>query len=134
MNAYRILVKGIVKRDDKYLIVEKWYDDNIMDPYQWEFLDGEAEFGESPDVAVIRMIQEQTGLIAEVARVLYTWTFMIGSECNLGLAYLCLTEQDEEDVILSEELNDAKWIEAIDFEKYIHNQRMLDDLEKADLF
>ena len=59
---------------------------------------------------------------------------MIGSECNLGLAYLCLTEQDEEDVILSEELNDAKWIEAIDFEKYIHNQRMLDDLEKADLF
>ena len=134
MNAYRILVKGIVKRDDKYLIVEKWYDDNIMDPYQWEFLDGEAEFGESPDVAVIRMIQEQTGLIAEVARVLYTWTFMIGSECNLGLAYLCLTEQDEEDVILSEELNDAKWIEAIDCEKYIHNQRMLDDLEKADLF
>ena len=46
MNAYRILVKGIVKKDDRYLIVEKWYDDNIMDPYQWEFLDGEAEFGE----------------------------------------------------------------------------------------
>ena len=33
MNAYRILVKGIVKKDDRYLIVEKWYDDNIMDPH-----------------------------------------------------------------------------------------------------
>ena len=79
MNAYRILVKGIVKKDDRYLIVEKWYDDNIMDPYQWEFLDGEAEFGESPDVAVVRMIQEQTGLTAEIDRILYTWTFMVGS-------------------------------------------------------
>lgn len=59
---------------------------------------------------------------------------MIGSECNLGLAYLCLTEQDEDDVVLSEELHDAKWIEAIDFENYIHNERMLKDLEKAELY
>lgn len=49
MNRYRILVKGIVQKDDKFLAVEKWYDDNIIDPYQWEFVDGETEFGESPD-------------------------------------------------------------------------------------
>ena len=79
-------------------------------------------------------IQEQTGLITEVDRVLYTWTFMIGSECNLGLAYLCLTEQNEDEVVLSEELNDAKWIDYMDFEKYIHNKRMLEDLEKAELY
>lgn len=134
MNKYRILVKGIVQRDNKYLAVEKWYDDNIMEPYQWEFIDGEAEFGESPDKAVVRTIQEQTGLITEVDRVLYTWTFMIGSEYNLGLAYLCLTEQNEDEVVLSEELNDAKWIDYMDFEKYIHNKRMLEDLEKAELY
>ena len=118
MNKYRILVKGIVQRGNKFLIVEKWYDDNIVEPYQWEFIDGEAEFGESPDAAVIRIIQEQTGLTAVVGGVLYTWTVMIGTECNLGLTYLCLTEQDEDDVILSEELHDAKWIEGIEFEEY----------------
>ena len=134
MNKYRILVKGIVQRDNKYLAVEKWYDDYIMEPYQWVFIDGEAEFCESPDKAVVRTIQEQTGLITEVDRVLYTWTFMIGSECNLGLAYLCLTEQNEDEVVLSEELNDAKWIDYMDFEKYIHNKRMLEDLEKAELY
>ena len=122
------------RQDNKYLAVEKWYDDNIMEPYQWEFIDGEAEFGESPDKAVVRTIQEQTGLITEVDRVLYTWTFMIGSECNLGLAYLCRTEQNEDEVVLSEELNDAKWIDYMDFEKYIHNKRMLEDLEKAELY
>ena len=132
MEKYRILVKGIVKRDGKFLLVQKWFDDNIADPYRWEFIDGEAEFGESPDEAVIRITHEQTGITAFVDRILYTWTFMLGSECSLGIAYLCLT--DEDNVILSEELNDAKWIEGMDFEEYIHNKRMLEDLEKAELY
>ena len=134
MNAYRILVKGIVKRDDKYLIIEKWYDDNIMDPYQWEFLDGEAEFGESPDVAVIRMIQEQTGLTAEVDRILYTWTFMVGSVCSLGLTYLCYTDMEEDDVQLSEDLHDCRWVSADEFGEFRCKQRMLEDIEKAELY
>lgn len=133
-NKYRILVKGIVQKDNRYLIVEKWYDDNIVSPYQWEFIDGEAEFGELPDSAVVRIIQEQTGLTSVVDRILYTWTFMIGSECNLGLAYLCLTDMDEDSVILSEDLNDAKWIDADEFSDYIHNKRMLEDLEAAEIY
>ena len=39
---------------------------------------------------------------------------MIGTECNLGLAYLCLTDYDEDNIILSEDLNNAKWIEGIE--------------------
>ena len=133
-NRYRILVKGIVQKDNKFLIVEKWYDDNIVDPYQWEFIDGEAEFGESPDAAVVRIIQEQTGLTSVVDRILYTWTFMIGSECNLGLSYLCLTDLDEDTVVLSEDLNNAKWIEADEIEDYINNKRMIEDLKNAELY
>ena len=133
-SRYRILVKGIVRRGDRFLLVEKWYDDNIVEPYQWEFIDGEAEFGESPDNAVIRTIQEQTGLNVVIDRILYTWTFMMGPVCNLGLTYLCLTDMEEDDVVIPEDLHDAKWIEPEDFPDYIHNQRMLDDLEKADLY
>ncbi len=133
-NRYRILVKGIVHRGNEFLTVQKWYDDNIIEPYQWEFIDGVAEFGESPDAAVVRVIQEQTGLTSVVDRILYTWTFMIGSECNLGIAYLCLTDMEEEDVILSEELNDAKWIDPEQFGKYISNKRMLEDLERAEIY
>ena len=133
-NRYRILVKGIVQKDNKFLIVEKWYDDNIVDPYQWEFIDGEAEFGESPDAAVVRIIQEQTGLTSVVDRILYTWTFMIGSECNLGLSYLCLTDMDEDTVVLSEDLNNAKWIEADEIEDYINNKRMIEDLKNAEFY
>ena len=132
MERYRILVKGIVKKDNKFLVVQKWFDDNISDPYIWEFIDAESEFWESPDIAVIRAINEQTVITAIVDRILYTWTFVLGTECSLGLAYLCLT--DEDDVILSEELNGAEWIEGMDFDKYIHNKSMLEDLEKAELY
>lgn len=134
MGKYRILVKGVIQKDNKYLVVEKWYDDNIANPYQWEFIDGEAEFGESPDAAVVRIIHEQTGLNVVIERILYTWTFMIGSECNLGLAYQCLTDQEYENVILSEELRDAKWLETDEFADYIKNQRILDDLENAEVY
>ena len=134
MNKFGIKVKGIVKNNDKFLILRKWYDDRITEPYQWEFVDGETEFGESPDAAVLRIIQEQTGLIAVVDRILYTWTFMIGSECNLGIAYLCLTEMEEDAVQLSEDLHDAQWITSAEFDDLINNKRMLADLQQADVY
>ena len=133
-HQYRILVKGIVHRENRYLIVEKFFDDNIVEPYQWEFMDGVAEFGESPDLAVARIIQEQSGLSVVIDRILYTWTVMIGSECTLGLAYLCLTDMEEDEVVVSEELNDAKWIDSEEFPDYIKNKRMLGDLQNAELF
>ena len=43
MSKFRVLVKGIVQYQDSYLAVERWYDDRIFDPYQWEFIDGEMD-------------------------------------------------------------------------------------------
>lgn len=131
MDKYKIMVKGIVQYNDKYLIVEKWYDDRIVDPYQWEFVDGKVEFGESPDKGVIRLIQQSTGLGAEISKILYTWSFMMGDVCNLGITYLCLSASEE--VILSEELNSYKWITKEEFGDYIDNKAMLQDIEKAEL-
>ena len=59
---------------------------------------------------------------------------MIGSECNLGLAYLCQTDMDEDSVVLTEDSKAFKWIEADEFSEYIQNKRMLDDLERAELY
>ena len=41
---------------------------------------------------------------------------------------------EEDEVILSEELHDAKWIEPSQFDEYINNKRMLADLEKAEIY
>ncbi|WP_455716764.1 NUDIX domain-containing protein [Anaerosporobacter sp.] len=131
MNKYRIIVKGIVKSLDKYLIVEKWFDDRIQDPYQWGFIDGEIKFGESPDRAVIRIITEDTGLYAQIDRLLYTWSFMAGDTYTIGISYLCLAGMD--DIMLSEELHNYKWITKEEFDQYIENQNMLDDIDSVEL-
>jgi len=129
MDKYRIVVKGIVQQADKYLVVSKWYDDRVSEPFSWEFIDGEIEFGENPDKAVLRIIQEQTGLSANIDRILYTWSFMTGDVFNIGISYLCIVAFDE--VIISEELLDSRWVERIELENYI-DQRILEDMEKAE--
>lgn len=130
MGQYRILVKGIVQYMDKYLVVEKWYDDNIAEPYQWEFVDGVAEFGETPDHAVLRELYEKTHIDAEISRPLYTWGVITGEIYNLGIAYLCIAAEDE--VILSDELHNYDWIDREQFEEYISNTHVLADLARAE--
>lgn len=130
MKKYRILVKGIVKMDDRYLIVRKWFDDRVEQPYQWGFIDGVIEFGEEPDKAVLRHIQEQTFLTTTIDRILYTWTFTTGDTFNIGISYLCIATLDA--VQLSEELVDYKWIKKEEFEQYI-DKRILEDIERSDL-
>lgn len=129
MDKYRILVKGIVKLDDRYLIVSKWFDDRVAQPYQWGFLDGAIEFGEDPDKAVLRLIQEQTFLSTTMDRILYTWNFTTGDTFNIGITYLCITTLDT--VLLSEELVDYQWIRKEEFEQYI-DKKVLEDIERVD--
>ena len=49
MSKISVKVKGIVECNGKYLLIQKWYDDNIVTPYKWEFVDCELEGGKSPD-------------------------------------------------------------------------------------
>ena len=129
MEKYKIIVKGIVKYEDKYLIVERWYDDRIEEPYQWEFLDGQVNFGEAPDKAVIRNIAEKTGINAYIGRILYTWSFMMGDVQNIGLSYLCETAEDE--VVLSEDLIEYKWVTKEEIKQYITNTSVLEDIDRS---
>lgn len=131
MEKYKIMVKGIVLYEDKYLLVERWYDDRIPEPYQWEFIDGKLIFGEEPEKGVIRLIFESTGLSVYVNRILYTWSFMVGDVCNIGISFLCNSTRD--DVVLCEELHDFKWVTKEEIGTYISNSAVMADIEKAEL-
>lgn len=131
MTKHRILVKCVVNYGSEYLLLKKWYDDRIDDPYQWEFADGEVEFGEAPERAAERIVTEATGLTAEAARPLYTWQYTLGEVSNIGICYL-LHAHDTETVI-SEEYADAVWVDRFSFGEYIQNKKLLRDIERADL-
>ena len=130
MEKYKVLVKGVIRNEDKFLLVKRWYDDRVLEPYQWGFIDGAIEFGEAPDKAVLRCITEQTELTATIERILYTWSFATGDTFNIGITYLCRATVDE--VILSEDLVDRSWVRKEEFENYL-DRKILDDIEEAEL-
>ena len=131
MSKFRILVKGIVQYQDRFLAVERWYDDRIFEPYQWEFIDGEMEFGETPEKAVERIVAEKVGIPVQTDRPLYTWGFTAGEICTVGVAFLCDAQTDV--VVLSEELHDSKWVEKEELSSVITNKAVVKDIEEAGL-
>lgn len=88
MKKYGIKIKSIVKCNDKFLIVERWYDDRIEEPYQWEFLDTDLEDDELPETACMRVIAESTGInSARIVSMAYSWKYQLGDNNYLGLAF-----------------------------------------------
>lgn len=131
MEKHRIVVKCVVNYGSDYLLLKKWYDDRIDNPFQWEFPDGEVEFGESPEHAAERIVAETTGLTAEAARPLYTWQYTLGEVSNIGICYLLYAHN--QDTVISEEYAEVAWVNRFCFADYIENRNLLNDIERAAL-
>lgn len=129
-NVY-IKIKGIIKKDDRYLVLKRWVDDRIPDPFVWEFIDGQLEHGESPDEGVLRQIREQIGVEGTIEKIEYTWSQMLGDTQCVGIAYLCSIEAEDDSFEMSEEYGGFEWIKREEFPYYIENRYVLNDLEKA---
>ena len=134
MGDVFVRVKGIIKREDKYLLVKRWVDDRIPDPFVWEFVDTEVNHGEAPDDAVLRAIHEMLSIHGKIEKIEYTWTNLLGDTQCIGIAYICsIQEKDEGDIVLPEEYGEYKWVTRDMFEEYIENQFLLNDLKDKKL-
>lgn len=127
MSEFRIKVKGIVEYEGRYLLMKKWYDDNITAPYKWEFADAEVKFGNSPENTVLDAVKDKAGLDVILDKILYTWSYIVGEIQYLGIAYLCRAEEDI--VVLSEELLEYVWVKPEEFTNYIDNNMVLHDIK-----
>lgn len=125
-----VRVKGIIKRENKYLLIKRWVDDRIPDPFVWEFLDTEVNHGEAPDDAVLRAVHEFLSIDGKIEKIEYTWSNMLGDTHCIGIAYICSISEDEErNIVLSEEYGEYEWVTREQFEEYIENQFVLQDLK-----
>jgi nucleoside triphosphatase len=128
-NTY-VRVKGIIKKGDTYLLIKRWVDDRIPDPFVWEFIDAEVNHGESPDDTVLRAIRDLLSVEGKIDKIEYTWSNLLGDTHCVGIAYLCsIKEEDEPNIVLSEEYGEWKWVPREQFPDYIENQYVLKDLE-----
>lgn len=127
MSKMSIKIKGIVECQGKFLLVQKWYDDNIVNPYKWEFVDSVLTPGARPEDAVVENIEVQTGINARIEKIPYTWTYTVGDTDYVGIAFLCKTDDDI--VILSDDYSNSIWVEPEKIHLYIEDTEMLKDLE-----
>lgn len=132
MGNIIVRVKGIIKKNDEYLLLKKWYDDRIPDPFMWEFIDGAANFGEDPSSAMNRLIGECIGVPSVVVRPAYTWSNNLGDTQIVGIAYICQVE-DEDEFVLAEEYGAYEWVKRDEFEDYIENRYVLQDIKDVEL-
>ena len=113
MKDTYVRVKGIVKRGDTYLLLKRWVDDRIPDPFVWEFIDAEVPHGEAPDETMLNAITELLSVTGKIE-----------------IAYICSIPEDEEaTIVLSEDYGSYEWVKRKDFPLYIENQYVLKDLE-----
>ena len=130
MQSTFLRVKGIIKKDDRYLLLKSWVDDRIPDPFVWEFIDAEVNHGEAPDDTVLRAINEQLSVEGKIEKIEYTWSSMLGDTHCVGIAYICsIAEADEANIVLSEEFGEWIWVTRAEIPEYIENQYVLKDLE-----
>ena len=113
-------------------MLKRWVDDRIPDPFLWEFVDAEVNYGEAPDEAMLRAIGEILSVEGKIERIVYTWSNMIGDSQCVGIAYICSIE-DDSSIVLGEEYGEWEWVARDQFPEYIENKYVMNDLEGVEL-
>lgn len=129
MVKFGVKIKAVIKCEEEFLIVNKWYNDNIENHYQWEFLDMDLMPGENAEEQCLNYILECTGIHAEIVSMPYTWSYKLGDNNCLGIVFLC--KASDQVVFMGEDISDYRWVKSNELSKYITKKMILDDFEKV---
>ena len=109
MKVDLVVKTVILNRKLKNILLVRRCDNDEIDPGEWEQVGGNMKKGETPEEAIKREVYEETGIEnINVVSQLYS-TYVNRDEPYLILVYLCETEVEE--IILSDEHQDYKWVD-----------------------
>ena len=118
-NYQKVAAHAFIKRDGKFLVTKR-SPQNDYKPNEWDIPGGTIEFGETPEEALKREVLEEVGLVINILRPLFVYSFMSNPQRHqFQIVYEC--EYVSGEVKLNpEEHDDYTWAEIKD----------LDDLPK----
>ena len=103
--------KAFIVKDKKFLIIQKSSADKLNGG-KWEIPGGRKEAGDDLDSQIKREVFNETGLKIIPKEPVGLWSFMVNKEIEVVVvARLCELEQEQQDLVLGDEIDNAKWVE-----------------------
>lgn len=127
-DEFRTVVKGLITCKGKILIGQKEEDSDHPIGGEWHILGGHLEFGEQPEEAMKREVEEETGLDVDVHQVVDVMTWSDRGDA-LSVLYHC--EASSRDAEAMDDLQDVKWVSPDEIKDFVHSDEV-DRLEDRD--
>lgn len=87
-KRFPVSIKGVLTVAGKFILLRNERD-------EWELPGGRIDPGESPELCVVREIEEELGIKAEVAGILDTWLFEVLPGKQVFIAtYACIIKEN----------------------------------------
>lgn len=118
-----IIVTGILKCDDLFLIVRRSKNDDFY-PGSWEFPEGHLEDGETLNEALKRELEEEIGYTLDSIPIITNYfdevkTFENKLVHNLEIDFIITVDKTKLNIKLSNEHSEYKWVKKDS--KYLDN-------------
>lgn len=130
MQYVRVAVHGLIKKDNKFLVTKRPFDDDYMPGY-WDIPGGTIKFQENIHDALNREILEETGLEkVKIGQIIFCYDFPSGPDRHqFQIVYEC--EYAGGEVTLNSECHDEyKWVDWAEAKKLDNKIAFLDALCK----
>lgn len=115
-GTYRIAVRGLIMHEGKFLLMKRSKLARGEHGF-WELPGGGLDFGEAPEEALKREIEEEAQMEVEVVKPLSVWHYIRKEEVQIiGFTYLCKAKENE--VILSDEHLEHTWTQYQDINDF----------------
>jgi 8-oxo-dGTP diphosphatase len=128
----RVVVGGVVLKDNKALILKRHENEKIL-PGMWELPSGKLEFNEKPHEGIIREVKEETGIDAEVILPFDVFDYMVEKEDSKrhSVQINFLLKMTSETVKISDEHQDYAWVSKEELDNFKISEKTKNTLLKA---
>lgn len=116
-NNFHVTVKGVLIKNDEILLVKRTTPSSDGFGY-WELPGGGVDFGESPEQALIREFNEETGLQIEIQKPIYTFTAIRENYQTIGIGFLISCPN--KNVVLSDEHTDYQYVNIQNIHQFLN--------------
>ncbi|HVT01592.1 MAG TPA: NUDIX hydrolase [Patescibacteria group bacterium] len=125
----RLVSGGLIIRDGKFLLVKRAADDDFY-PSTWEIPGGKLELGEKPLDGAEREVEEETGLDINIISPIGVFTYdnLRHDTQFIQVNYLCELVNENQEVRLSFEHSEYKWITFEELETFEISSKMASEI------